>query len=171
MNQQQPSAAAPAAPSVLPAGYDASAVRWDSAPPRERGLLLAEISGSSAEQALGWTGLRPLTRALLRIHFAGGCPADLRPADREALAEVISCHPMHVWACVTGRKDMDAAQAAHAERMTGLRRWFLRQNDWWDVWPELIGRPGVPEPKAPPLPRLGSPAPLQLQRSPSAAAA
>jgi hypothetical protein len=169
MNQQPASAPSP---SVLPAGYDAAAVRWDSAQPRERALLLAAISAGPDGQALGWTGLQPLTRALLRIHFADGCPGDLRPADREALAEVIDCHPMHVWACITGRKNMDAALAAHAERMTGLRRWFLRQDDWWDIWPELIGRPGVPEPKAPPLPRIGvPPAPLQLQPQCSSAAA
>lgn len=36
------------------------------------------------------------------------------------------------------------------ERVTGgeVCRWDLRPDDWWEIWPELVGVPGAPE--APP---------------------
>ncbi len=32
------------------------------------------------------------------------------------------------------------------ERATdgAVRRWDLRPNDWWEIWPELIGADGAP---------------------------
>lgn len=33
----------------------------------------------------------------------------------------------------------------------GIKRWDLRPNDWHDIWPELVGAPGAPEPPPPVL--------------------
>lgn len=35
---------------------------------------------------------------------------------------------------------------AAVERLTGglVRRWALREFDWWVIWPELIGTPDAP---------------------------
>lgn len=39
-------------------------------------------------------------------------------------------------------------QCAAIERATSgvVRRWDLRPDDWWKIWPELVGQPGAPEP-------------------------
>jgi DNA-binding transcriptional regulator YdaS (Cro superfamily) len=51
---------------------------------------------------------------------------------------------------------------ADIERATGgvYARWHLRPNDWYVIWPELIGAEG-----APPVP-LGSPKALQAPSTP-----
>lgn len=35
--------------------------------------------------------------------------------------------------------------AADIERVSPLRRWNLRPDDWHRIWPELIGTDGAPE--------------------------
>lgn len=31
------------------------------------------------------------------------------------------------------------------EAKTGVRRWFLRPDDWHEKWPDLIGKKGAPK--------------------------
>jgi DNA-binding transcriptional regulator YdaS (Cro superfamily) len=42
---------------------------------------------------------------------------------------------------------------AAVDRATGgvVRRWHLRPNDWFCIWPELVGTEGAPDPVAPQL--------------------
>lgn len=137
---------------------DAAMLRWDVSPLADRARMLRAIGAedlSPSATRVGWTALPPLQRALIRIAVSGGSGDELKREDRYAVAELIGCHPLYVWQCCSGKKDMDAVQASRVERITGIRRWWLRQGDWWEVWPELIDAPGAPEPKDAPLPRLG----------------
>lgn len=66
--------------------------------------------------------------------------------ERRRLAEVAGVDEQYLYQCLTGRRDMDAAEARRVEAVTGhvIRRWHLRQRDWHLIWPELVGVPGVP---------------------------
>lgn len=35
---------------------------------------------------------------------------------------------------------------AAVESATGVPRWELRPNDWYRIWPEIVGTAGAPEP-------------------------
>jgi DNA-binding transcriptional regulator YdaS (Cro superfamily) len=72
-------------------------------------------------------------------------------SERSAIAERVGINAQYLYQCLTGRRDMDPAQAVEVERQSkkAIRRWDLRRNDWWRVWPELVGAKGAPEPTAP----------------------
>lgn len=76
-------------------------------------------------------------------------PPDLPPADERArLAAQMAINPTYLYQLVTGRREMDPADAVLLERRSGLRirRWHLRRRTWHLVWPELIGAEGAPDP-------------------------
>ena len=66
--------------------------------------------------------------------------------ERRRLAAVAGVDEQYLYQCLTGRRDMDAAEARRVEAVTGhvIRRWHLRQRDWHLIWPELVGMSGVP---------------------------
>lgn len=66
--------------------------------------------------------------------------------ERRRLAEVAGVDEQYLYQCLTGRRDMDAAEARRVEAVTGhaIRRCHVRQRDWHLIWPELVGAPGVP---------------------------
>lgn len=66
--------------------------------------------------------------------------------ERRRLAAVAGVDEQYLYQCLTGRRDMDAAEARRVEAITGhvIRRWHLRQRDWHLIWPELVGMPGAP---------------------------
>ena len=72
---------------------------------------------------------------------------EMTPTDRAALAEKVQVGDAYLYQCLTGRKDMKPEEAVRVERDSGraVRRWHLRSNDWWKVWPELIGADGAPK--------------------------
>jgi DNA-binding transcriptional regulator YdaS (Cro superfamily) len=70
---------------------------------------------------------------------------EISPSERRELAEATGLNEQYLYQCLTGRRDLDAAEAARVERETSgrLRRWMLRR-DWQSVWPELVGTEGSP---------------------------
>lgn len=66
--------------------------------------------------------------------------------ERRALAEKVGLDEQYLYQCLTGRKDMRPKQAVRVERESGqrLRVWHLRSNDWFEIWPHLIGTEGAP---------------------------
>lgn len=67
-------------------------------------------------------------------------------SERSAVAAELKINGQFLYQCLTGRRAMEPKQAVRVERHTGgrIRRWQLRQADWFDVWPELIGIEGSP---------------------------
>jgi DNA-binding transcriptional regulator YdaS (Cro superfamily) len=65
---------------------------------------------------------------------------------RRRLAATAGVADQYLYQCLTGRRDMDAAEARRVETATNhqLRRWHLRQKDWHLIWPELIDMAGAP---------------------------
>lgn len=57
-----------------------------------------------------------------------------------------------------GGKPVAAERCYAIEQATGgaVRRWDLRPNDWWSIWPELVKAKGAPVP-----PDLVTPSPRQ----------
>jgi DNA-binding transcriptional regulator YdaS (Cro superfamily) len=66
--------------------------------------------------------------------------------QRKQFAAALGVGEQYLYQCLTGRRDMGAADARRAEAATNqmLRRWHLRQRDWHLIWPELIGTSGAP---------------------------
>lgn len=63
----------------------------------------------------------------------------INPDDRKRLAEQIGVHEQYLYQCLTGRRDMSAAEAMRAELATGgeLSRQMLCQKSYSLIWPEL----------------------------------
>lgn len=66
--------------------------------------------------------------------------------ERELLAVACETTLGHLTNVSYG-KSCSALLAAHIERHTkgAVMRWDMRPDDWHQIWPELIGRPGAPE--------------------------
>ena len=47
-----------------------------------------------------------------------------------------------------GAVPADHCAAIEAATERAVMRWELRPNDWHRIWPELVGMPGAPKPKA-----------------------
>jgi DNA-binding transcriptional regulator YdaS (Cro superfamily) len=62
------------------------------------------------------------------------------------MAALAGIDEQYLYQCLTGRKAMLAREAVRVERVLGgrVRRWHLRQKDWHENWPELIGTEGAP---------------------------
>lgn len=71
---------------------------------------------------------------------------DMPANERIALAAKAGVNEQYLYQCLSGRRDMRVKLAVHVVRCSGdrVKRWDLRQNDWWEQWPELIGSPGAP---------------------------
>lgn len=80
--------------------------------------------------------MNPVERA---VAACGGSPSALAAAIGDG---VLRQH-VEYW-LKTGR--VPAERCAGVERASGIPRWELRPDDWWKVWPELVGAPGAPEP-------------------------
>jgi DNA-binding transcriptional regulator YdaS (Cro superfamily) len=66
------------------------------------------------------------------------------------LAKLLRCPPQLVWQWSRGTRPVPALRATAIEVATGgaVKRWDLRPNDWWLLWPELRkakGAPKIPE--------------------------
>lgn len=71
---------------------------------------------------------------------------DISAADRKRLAGAAGISEQYLYQCLTGRRDMNPAEARRVEDvLTGeLMRWDLCQHTWHRIWPELIGSSGAP---------------------------
>lgn len=69
----------------------------------------------------------------------------MEPQERAQLARQINVSEQYIYQCLTGRKQMSAALAALAERVSGgaVTRQQLRR-DWREVWPELVTQGEAP---------------------------
>jgi len=70
-----------------------------------------------------------------------------------ALASAIGVRQQHVWNWLKRDNSVPPVHCAEIERATGVKRWSLRPDDWYRIWPELVGAKGAPkvpqvEPKA-----------------------
>lgn len=67
------------------------------------------------------------------------------PSERQAIAEKAGLNAQYLYQCLTGRRDLEAAQAVALERISEgrIRRWSVRR-DWHLIWPDLIGTEGAP---------------------------
>lgn len=66
------------------------------------------------------------------------------------LAKSLGCPPQLVWQWSRGARPVPVERAPAIEAATNgaVKRWDLRPNDWWLLWPELRkakGAPKVPE--------------------------
>jgi DNA-binding transcriptional regulator YdaS (Cro superfamily) len=70
----------------------------------------------------------------------------ISPRERAEIAAAVDVDEQYLYQCLVGRKDMKPKEAVRVERQSGgrLRRWHLRQSDWHQTWPELIGTEGAP---------------------------
>jgi DNA-binding transcriptional regulator YdaS (Cro superfamily) len=68
------------------------------------------------------------------------------PEDRKRIAATVGVNEQYLYQCLTGRRDMNPAEARRIERDTAgeIRRWDICQKSWHLIWPELIGVPGAP---------------------------
>jgi DNA-binding transcriptional regulator YdaS (Cro superfamily) len=74
----------------------------------------------------------------------------ITPKERVEVAAQVGINEQYLYQCLTGKRDMDAVEAARVERESGgrVKRWHLRR-DWASVWPELVGGEGAPGAAAP----------------------
>lgn len=69
-----------------------------------------------------------------------------RGLTQEQLASLFDVSQGMVWQWLNNKRPISPEQAVSLEQISGneLRRWDLRPNDWWRIWPELIGAPDAP---------------------------
>lgn len=72
---------------------------------------------------------------------------EMTASQRAEFADRFGVSEPYLYQCLTGRKDMRPQEAVRLEQESGgeLRRWSLRVNDWWLVWPELTRAKGAPK--------------------------
>jgi DNA-binding transcriptional regulator YdaS (Cro superfamily) len=70
----------------------------------------------------------------------------LSASERKRIAADVGVNEQYLYQCLTGRRDMNPAEARRIEADTGgaLRRWDLCQKSWALIWPELKGDPEAP---------------------------
>lgn len=63
-----------------------------------------------------------------------------------ALADRIGVKQQHVWNWLNrkGRVPTDHCAAIEQATDRAVMRWDLRPEDWWKIWPELVGLDGAP---------------------------
>lgn len=72
---------------------------------------------------------------------------ELTPEDRRRLAEKVGVNPATLYQAMTAKgAGFSPAKCVQIEKDSEheLRRWDLRPNDWWLIWPELIGSAEAP---------------------------
>lgn len=64
---------------------------------------------------------------------------NITPEQRRALATQVGLHEQYLYQCLSGRRDMGAAEAVRVERKSqgALTRQMLCQRSWSQLWPEL----------------------------------
>ena len=64
----------------------------------------------------------------------------LTPEQRRELAVKVGVHEQYLYQCLTGRRDMNPAEARRIESETGglITRQMLCQRTWRGIWPELV---------------------------------
>lgn len=70
-----------------------------------------------------------------------------RLGGQAALAAAVGVKQQHVWNWLkrgTGTVPTDHCAAIERATDRAVMRWDLRPDDWWRIWPELIGQPGAP---------------------------
>jgi DNA-binding transcriptional regulator YdaS (Cro superfamily) len=69
-----------------------------------------------------------------------------KAGGRPALARLLGVSPQAVAFWIAGHRVPDASTCVRIEQATEreVRRWDLRPDDWWEIWPELIGTDGAP---------------------------
>lgn len=74
-------------------------------------------------------------------------PKQVLPAERRRIAEKVGVNEQYLYQCLTGRRDMNPAEARRIEdEINGeLMRWDLCQSTWRGIWPELVDMPGAPK--------------------------
>jgi hypothetical protein len=106
-----------------------------AAPPPVLNLDVVDAAPDAAPQ--------PLQAAPIVIRPDGTVSAD----DRRRLEQITGVEEQYIYQCMTGRKQMEPAEAIRFEAVSGVPRWLLRKHDWWRIWPEITlgcGAPPVP---------------------------
>lgn len=69
-------------------------------------------------------------------------PKQITPPERKRYAEMAGINEQYLYQCLTGRRDMGAAEAVRVERATRgmLTRRDLCQSSFASIWPELAQR-------------------------------
>ena len=67
--------------------------------------------------------------------------------DRKRIATAVRVNEQYLYQCLTGRREMGAAEARRIDRESGgeIRPWDVCQSTWHEIWPELIGAEGAPD--------------------------
>ena len=65
---------------------------------------------------------------------------NLPPQERIKWAEQLGVNEQYLYQCLTGRRDMNPAEARRIERESGgvISRQMICQKTWRGIWPELI---------------------------------
>ena len=65
---------------------------------------------------------------------------------QSALADAIGRKQQHIWNWLNRPGGVPPEECFAIEQASGreVMRWDLRPNDWWRIWPELIGKKGAP---------------------------
>ena len=71
-----------------------------------------------------------------------GMKTEITPAQRRELAAKAGVNEQYLYQCLTGRRDMNPAEARRVEDVLGgaITRQMLCQKTWKHIWPELISR-------------------------------
>ena len=66
----------------------------------------------------------------------------ITPEIRRKLAAQVGVHEQYLYQCLTGRRDMNPAEARRIEKETAgaLSRQMLCQKTWQAIWPELAAQ-------------------------------
>lgn len=69
-----------------------------------------------------------------------GMKIEITPAQRRELAAKAGVHEQYLYQCLTGRRDMNPAEARRVEDVLGgaITRQMLCQKTWKRIWPELM---------------------------------
>jgi DNA-binding transcriptional regulator YdaS (Cro superfamily) len=65
----------------------------------------------------------------------------ITPDERRRLAEKVGMNEQYIYQCLTGRREMSAAEAVRIEQESGgvVTRKMVCTSSWADIWPELVG--------------------------------
>ena len=64
----------------------------------------------------------------------------ITPDERRRLAEKVGMNEQYIYQCLTGRREMSAAEAVRIEQETAgaVTRKMVCQGTWQSIWPELV---------------------------------
>ena len=69
---------------------------------------------------------------------------------RREIALAAPCDPVYLRQVLNGHKQAAPKLAQRLVEVSDgeLQLWHVRQADWWEIWPEQVGKPGAPTPGA-----------------------